>query len=149
MAAGFSCRVEKIPALISSWTNQLKENADKSHDEKVYYYDTAISASGLNFEAINFVKNFEPFGAGNPKPVYLLQDVKVLSVRTIKDKHILITFADDEQSLSGIAFNCIGTEFGNHLLSLNGKTCSFLITADIEFYKDQPRVKIIVEDVII
>ncbi len=52
--------------------------------------DTEIDSKKINFKLFNILRKFEPFGIGNPRPVFLMKNMKVTSVRCVgkDDKHL-------------------------------------------------------------
>jgi len=55
--------------------------------------DGELETSQINWELINEIEKFEPFGIGNPKPLFLLRNVMLLSTTPVgKDgKHVRVS----------------------------------------------------------
>ena len=61
--------------------------------------------------------NCFPFGSGNPEPKFVIENVKSVNNKIIKDKHIKSTLVGEEGSIiKTIAFNSIDNEIGAYLL---------------------------------
>ena len=76
----------------------------------------------------------QPFGKGNPEPSFILTDIKIDSIKYIKDKHILIFFQNDiGNKIKGICFNAKGTILGDHLEKY--KKFNFLISCNLSIDK--------------
>ena len=70
-AMGFKCTTEYIPQVKKIWKD-IKWEAEKPND----YYDCILDISDLNPSIIEEIDvNLEPFGKGNPAPVFLCEDV--------------------------------------------------------------------------
>ena len=149
LAGGMSCEKSKLEDLKQFLKKKIKKSADKSFDSKTVEYDVALSLGGLNIELLEQISQFEPFGIGNEKPVFLIQDVFVKYVNVIKEKHISLSIADEENVETAICFKCIDTELGKFLLSSKGKKISLLATADISEWKEQKRKNIKIEDAVV
>ena len=149
MAGGFSCKKENIEKLKEFFAEYIKDKSKKQFNEKTIYYDTAMSLSGLSIDFVDYISQLEPFGIGNAKPIYLIQDVNVFDVRVLKDKHIMLVIGDEQITQRAICFNCIGTDFGNTLLSSKGKTINILATAESDEWQGKRRLNIRIEDVIV
>ncbi|MFH1046914.1 MAG: single-stranded-DNA-specific exonuclease RecJ [Patescibacteria group bacterium] len=59
--------------------------------------DAELAASQINWELINELQRFEPFGIGNPKPLFLLRDLQLMNVTPVgKDgKHVRLSVRGD------------------------------------------------------
>lgn len=69
-------------------------------------YDLEISPDAVNLVEAMSLEALEPFGEQNSKPVFLLNNLKVNGIRTIgKGKHLKLDFINNDQLLTGIAFN--------------------------------------------
>ena len=149
MAGGFSCKKENIEKLKEFFAEYIKDKSKQQFNKKTIYYDTAMSLSGLSIDFVDYVSQLEPFGIGNAKPIYLIQDVNVFDVKVLKDKHIMLVIGDEQTTQRAICFNCIGTDFGNTLLSSKGKTINILATAESDEWQGKRRLNIKIEDVIV
>ena len=149
LAAGFACKKEKINDLISFLRNEIKIKADENFYSKKKEYDLAISLSGINLNLIKKIENFEPYGIGNPKPLFLLQNTKISFINVIKEKHLLMTLSDENYSTKSFCFNCVGTPLGEFLISSNKKIVSLLASATIDEYNSTQYINIKIEDAVI
>ncbi len=108
MAAGFTVREENIPALrrrLSDWVeaNRTEEGAAALH------VDVALpDASLLTLEAVEELEKLEPFGAGNPKPVFTLPRAALVSMNRVgsEGKHMRLNLRCKSQRLGAIFFSC-------------------------------------------
>ena len=130
-------------------TEKIKLNADINYQNKTEQYDVALTLNGLNLDLVEKVLQFEPFGIGNPKPIFLIQDVVIIQANIIKEKHISVILKDTEITQKAICFNCIGNELGKFLLSASGKKVSLLVTTDLSNFNNKPQISIKIEDAII
>jgi single-stranded-DNA-specific exonuclease len=77
MAAGLSVKAEKIPALRKA----LNEIAARTlHDEDLtsnVMIDTEVRLGELDGEFLDQLKKFEPFGADNPAPLFMVRGVRL------------------------------------------------------------------------
>lgn len=149
LAGGLSCNKEKIIELKQFLKEKIKINADNYFTDKTIKYDVVLSLSGLTDEILEKISKFGPFGSGNPKPMFLIQDVLVEHVDIIKDKHILLSISDNEKVERAICFNVAGTEFGNFLLSSKNSLITVIATAELDEWNGQRRKSIKIEDAIL
>lgn len=146
-ACGFSILLEKLGDFIDFMRGAIKPFADESYNSRCIEYNTAISLSGLTIDLLEQVAQFEPFGAGNARPIFLIQDIVVLNVKVIKDKHISLIISDDNTSGQAMAFNAIGNDIGDFLLSSKGKKINIFANANVDVWNGNKRVGITILDV--
>ncbi len=147
MAAGLKINISNLEKF-KKYLNQSLSSYDKTLFERVDYFDSIISLNDLNLELINSIDQLQPFGKGNPEPIFILKDVNIESIKIIKNKHILIFFENDlGNNIKGICFNSIGTILGDYLEKFNKYKFYFgcSITSD-KFSKDI-RPQLIIKDV--
>ena len=67
---------------------------------------TLILINDLNFKLIESIEKLQPFGKGNPEPIFIIKDIIISSIKMIKNKHILIFFENNlGNRIKGICFN--------------------------------------------
>ncbi len=108
MAAGFSIEEKNIPEFRD---NLVKLAADSLSDVQltpVLRIDLEITLYAINEKLEQSLKEFAPFGIGNPEPTFLTKKLKTLEVKVVgKDKnHIKLKFQDEKgKVLEGIGFD--------------------------------------------
>lgn len=90
MAAGFSIEEKNI--------ERFRKNLEKLADEKlpddllvpVLRIDSELELQQINSELEIILKEFEPFGVGNPEPNFLTKSLEVVEVKSVgkEDKHV-------------------------------------------------------------
>ncbi|MBD1157039.1 single-stranded-DNA-specific exonuclease RecJ [Pelagibacterales bacterium SAG-MED20] len=120
MAAGFTLRKEKLENFKESILKSFNDNG--LHKMNINNYDAEISSHAFNKEFYKEIKKIEPFGNGNPDPVFLIKDLKIIKTTILNNKHIsLILKSKTGFSIKSISFNSIGTKLGDHLLNYKKK----------------------------
>jgi len=114
-AAGFSLKNKKdLPEI----EKQLLEIAAKELTGKDLRPKLDIEAeldlNELNWELFDQIEKFEPFGAANPKPVFLVKNLKVETIKTVgqDNKHLKLFLKQDNMVKS---FGAIGFGFGHKI----------------------------------
>ncbi len=107
MAAGFSIEGKNIALL----RNNLEEVAQSEISEENLVpelkVDAEITLEEINADLLDLVKEFEPFGIGNPEPVFLTKSLEVVAVRLVgkENNHIKLTLKNKAGLiLEGIGF---------------------------------------------
>ncbi|MFA6250324.1 MAG: single-stranded-DNA-specific exonuclease RecJ [Candidatus Shapirobacteria bacterium] len=82
-AAGFSIESKNIPILkkkLTSHLNLMLQSHDQTPSIEV---DSLMKLSAVTLKNIYALQSLEPFGLGNPKPLFLFKNLKIISKRII------------------------------------------------------------------
>ena len=105
MAAGFTVRRESF----ADFTRRLYAHVEESMDGKaaasMLDVDAEIALSDVQFPLLQELDQLQPFGMGNPEPIFLSQGLSVLEHRVVGDDHLkLVVRQGDSAPLAGIGF---------------------------------------------
>lgn len=108
MAAGLGLQKENIDI----FRNAINKSASSIDPDDFIPKDKVmgiLSSEDIDFELLNLLQSFEPYGEANPFPSFLLKHAEVLSIKTIgKDKsHCRITlkqYPHDKKTLELVLF---------------------------------------------
>ena len=143
LAAGFSISVENIPLLKDFLRNEIKYDCKP----KTFDVDAIVNLSDLSRDFVNNMNGISPFGQGNPSPIFVISDVKVICSRILKDQHISVILSDDfGNTLKGISFRCMGTALEDALLNSRSKL-KILGELCISVWKDKQSLNLLIRDV--
>ncbi|MBO4423013.1 MAG: single-stranded-DNA-specific exonuclease RecJ [Clostridia bacterium] len=69
------------------------------------YADTELCGEDISMQLVNDLSGLEPFGEGNPVPLFLITDVQLTEIIPLKEgKHTRLCFTKDGKLFSGIYF---------------------------------------------
>ena len=77
MAAGFEVLADQLDALRTRFGAAVRAQQEAGADMAPLLLDGECSADEWTIDAVNALKRLEPFGQGNPEPVFLLRDAQV------------------------------------------------------------------------
>ncbi|MBX3244760.1 MAG: single-stranded-DNA-specific exonuclease RecJ [Acidobacteria bacterium] len=145
-AAGMKLSSDKIPEL----SRRLSEHAEKTlTDEDLVpdlQIDAAVSTATLSLELVRELRLLEPFGMGNPKPVFATDGLILRFEPTvIKDKHLKLHLGDSE----GRRFEAIwwdGVERSMRQTLRQGSRIELAYTATENVWQGNSRLQLVVED---
>ncbi|MCX6744758.1 MAG: single-stranded-DNA-specific exonuclease RecJ [Candidatus Parcubacteria bacterium] len=111
-AAGFTMKSRKYIADFKKRIMQIAEDQLKGQDlSPKLEIEGELNLGDLTWELFEQIEKFEPFGMGNPKPIFLVKNLKVENVRTVgnDNKHLKLFLKHDNMVKS---FEAIGFGMG-------------------------------------
>ncbi len=106
-AVGFSMPAAQIPALRAHLDAYARERLTEADFEPVLNIDSELPLRRISPEMFACLSRLEPFGIGNPEPVFAARGVRLMAPpKPIKDKHVKLRLAaadEDEASLNEVA----------------------------------------------
>ncbi len=93
-AAGFSMPSERIPQLRSHLDGYARERLTLADFEPILHYDAELPLELVTPDFFQLLERLQPFGVGNPEPVFAACGVRLLGApRIFKEKHVKLKFA--------------------------------------------------------
>ena len=148
MAGGFSIKVENIKRFKDFIFKKLKKNNLELSKEKPLYLDSIISPAAINIDFYNKVNLLSPFGSGNPEPKFILENMRSLNSKIVKNKHIkFVLIGQDGSTIKGIAFNSVENEIGAYLLKKGSNLFDIAGKLSLNEWKGESNVEFIIDDI--
>ena len=146
MAAGLKIDYKKLNSF-KKFLEESFEKFEKKLFEKIINYDLIISVNDINHMLLSSLEKLQPFGKGNPEPHFIVSDLKIDSIKIIKDKHILIFFENDlGEKIKGICFNSVGTMLGDYLENYRNFNLYFGCTVTPDKFSRENGPQLIIKD---
>ena len=106
-AAGFTVRRDNL-AELTTRINELASNLvlDDRY-EKIVAVDAEVRLVDMDQRCVDWLKRLEPWGIGNPQPVFMSRRVEVVDFRYMgnENQHIKFTVKQEDSSWVALAFN--------------------------------------------
>jgi single-stranded-DNA-specific exonuclease len=104
MAAGLSLDEDNLDTFIADFENAASSMLSEDDLVPASYYDCEISLSTLTPSLLKELETLNPFGAGNPQPVFVARNCRVFSLRVLGEKHLKFNVEQDGCQIECIAF---------------------------------------------
>lgn len=142
LAAGLSLNRKDF----EKFKNMINEYAEKNiKDEDLIptiNIDLKLEDSQLNIEDVEELKLLEPFGQSNEEPIFMITNLKVVSIKTLSDGKHLKLYLKNQNYLDAIGFN-LG-ERANELKI--GDTIDILGNLNINEFNNTKKVQMLLKD---
>lgn len=144
LAAGLSLDADKVEPFREKINERAKEYLNGASFTQKIYIDYDLTADMVNLENIKALEVLEPYGVGNPKPVFSLKNVTVKDVTSLSEgRHIKLKIRSANKEIEVLGFN-MGEYFG--LLTEND-TIDIAGSLDINSYRGFEKAQIILKDI--
>ena len=144
LAAGFSIDKSKIKDFEKFINNKFKENNIFINNK----YISKISLNAVNVDFYNDLKKLAPFGSGNPNPIFLIENVKIIKPQLLKNKYVSFYIKSKFGKLiQGFSFNILESAIKRTLL-YSKKELSLIVQIKENNWKNKKKLQLILLDVI-
>ena len=104
-AVGCSLPVEKIPELRSRLDAFARERLTPQDFIPILHYDAEISLDEVKHDFWLLLQKLEPFGSGNPVPVFIARNTKLVQpARVLKEKHLKLRVVTNDRNSNANKF---------------------------------------------
>ena len=141
LAAGFSVEREKIPAFRAAINAYAAKKGDVYPTLTI---DCRLNPAHLSAEILQSLALMEPFGAGNPQPVFGLFDVVIQTVKPIgSNKHIRVTVTKNGVTVPTVFFGQTQETFPYYA----GDAVDLAVKAEKNEYMGETRLSLQIRDI--
>jgi single-stranded-DNA-specific exonuclease len=145
-AAGMSMKAENIDKLRKQLNDYAVANLTPQQLIPELTIDAVVTSETLSLKLVEDLSAFEPFGAGNPKPVFLTRDLRLQDEPWVmKDKHLKLKLADN----AGKQFEAVwwdGVERSKGQTLKPDSRIELAYVAEANTWQGNTRLQLVVED---
>lgn len=108
-AGGFTIATEKLPELRAVLESAAREQLGEDEVEAELVIDAQLRLADIGPTLYRWLDLLEPFGAGNPRPVFWTPRLVIRDARLVGTGHLKLWLADSDRACPAIGFG-MGTE---------------------------------------
>ena len=146
-AAGFTIETERIPEFKEAMWKAISRVHDTANlPKKILNVECPLLPSHITVATLEQIDRFRPYGIGNPRPLWLLENVTIASAKPLgqEEKHLSISIAEKPE-LKLLLWNAADKK--PHLGV--GNIVSLVVEIDRNEWKGKVSVQVVVRDIII
>ncbi len=129
-AAGLAVEVDKIEEFRTKFNRVVKESLTEDELLPEIHIDSLLRLSEITPKFLRIIEEFSPFGPGNMRPVFLSEDVQLVSnPRIVGTNHLVFSL---RQNNSEKVFDCIGFNMGEYCELLSGNNANLDVVYTID-----------------
>ncbi len=145
-AAGMTMKTENIEAASKMLNDHAA--ATLTADELIpdLQIDALVSSKTLDLKLIEELSGFEPFGAGNPKPIFVTRDLVIRDDPIVmKEKHLKLRLVDgNRRQFEAVWWD--GVDKSKRQTLEPGSRIEIAYTAEVNSWQGNNRLQLVVED---
>ncbi len=141
LAAGLGMEADKVDEFRRR-INEYAKATEPIMPVPELHMDFRLVPSQIDVAKLDLLDRLEPYGAGNPQPVFCLYNMTVESVIAVAAKHSKLTLSKDGVCLTAIRFGVSPDTLGMK----TGDRIHLAVTLDRNEYRGNVSVSIIVKD---
>ncbi len=107
LAAGFSLEEENLEPLKLALQKYMEEHFTEEDFKKRLKVDSEIDLSMINFDLMELLKKFEPFGPANEEPIFLIKNARLTEIKKIgqNKNHLSLMISQGNFKFKGLFFS--------------------------------------------
>jgi single-stranded-DNA-specific exonuclease len=143
-AAGFALPAERIGELETRFERQARAVLAPDDLEPALRVDAEVRLAELDWKLYEEVRRLEPYGFGNPTPVFVARDARLVAPpRILKEKHLKLKVAQ-----GAAAYDALGWNMAEQTLGLAaGQRVDLAFALDENTFQDVTTLQLAVRDV--
>ncbi|MBF0612425.1 MAG: single-stranded-DNA-specific exonuclease RecJ [Magnetococcales bacterium] len=145
-AVGLSMAAERLEEFAIAFDARLRHTYPAETFWPLLTVDSEISLAQADRRLVEHIQRFQPFGMGNPEPIFVLHGVKVSFTRLLNERHVKCVLTDEMgHRLEAIAFRCWPGLLGEGLLK-SGSTLDVAGVISLNRFRGEERIQMVIKD---
>ena len=143
-AAGLSIKEENFASFKQAFEAIVADNIQDDSLLPEVEYDLEIDIDTVDQKFLNLVKQMEPFGPGNPQPIFYTSNLRCTGPRVLKDRHLKFQCLQSRgPSIDGIGFGL--SEF--YPTVSNGAVFQACYSIEENYFNGQVKLQLRIKDI--
>lgn len=142
LAAGLTIFEKNINIFANELNNYIQ--CECVHEFNEIDLDAFVHVGDISFELYDEICRFEPFGAGNPKPVLAINDADLKNIRKVgkAGNHVSFVLSKNGKEVAVIGFGKI-----NLLEKLLSKPSAYVVTLSLNEFNGKKTIQLVLQNV--
>jgi len=142
-AAGFALPAGRIAELEARFEERARAALRPEDLEPTQHIDGELSLQEVDWKLLEEVQRLEPFGSGNPKPVFAARKVRLAAPpRVLKEKHLKLRVTQGGEAFDALAWR----QAGRSRELESGRSLDLAFTLDANVYQGVSSLQLILRD---
>jgi single-stranded-DNA-specific exonuclease len=145
-AAGMKIKHENIPSFLTRLNEYAAITIEEDNLVPELQIDALLTSKSLDLALVEELSMFEPFGAGNPKPIFVTRGLTIRDEPYVmKEKHLkLRLFDEDGRPFEAVWWDGVERSTGQTLKPTTGIEIAYVAEANV--WQGNTRLQLVVQD---
>ena len=139
-AAGCTLKASNIEALAEGLEEIARKELREEDLVPAIDIDAEVSLPELTFDIVSDLRSMEPFGSGNPEPLFYCGNLEVVHSRVIKERHLKLKVRQGGTMMEAIGFGL------SDIHPLEGRTVNMVFTPEINEWNGYKTIQLRITD---
>ncbi|MDP6387970.1 MAG: single-stranded-DNA-specific exonuclease RecJ [Candidatus Pacebacteria bacterium] len=148
-SGGFSVSVENVHNLEDVLCGSYEKMKINNSEDIKEFIDKKLLIDDVNWDTYKIIEQLAPFGIGNPKPLFLFENIEITEVRHFgrEEGHLQLSFENSNgKKINAIGFFVKSNSFGANLDK--GRKINLIATMEKSTFRNFPELRLRIVDVI-
>ena len=149
-AAGFSLEEKNLILFRDALQKLANENISEEDMSAVIDIDSELEDKDLTLENAEWLEKFEPFGLGNSRPVFLVEDCTIIDKKLIgrEKQHVKLILSTGTQNIYSKKFEAIHFNASNSYEKIQpGDRIDIVFSLEINSWNNHRKVQLKIKDI--
>ncbi|MCG6916950.1 MAG: single-stranded-DNA-specific exonuclease RecJ [Deltaproteobacteria bacterium] len=110
LAAGLGLTQSQLTEFFPAFEEAVKEGITSKDITKTRKVDAVVHLEEITPELMTYLERMQPYGVGNPEPIFCCRDFQVEDSRVLKGSHLRLRLRQDKARFTGIGFNLLESD---------------------------------------
>jgi single-stranded-DNA-specific exonuclease len=143
-AAGIRIHREQVPRFEESLNRLAREQLTMADRTPLLRIDAEVRLQEIDDPLLQFIEQLEPFGEGNPQPMFLARGVEIVGAPSLvgrEQQHLRLTFRQGGRLLRGIGF-----AMSERLTQAKTGVVDIAFTPQRHVWKERAELQLVIRD---
>jgi len=146
LAAGLTIEKNKFKTFVEFINDQLILKKQEIRTKK---YLSKIDLSAVNLKFLDELNLLEPYGSFNAKPLFLIENLKILKSSILKNKYInCLLNSSSGKTINAISFSLIDSEISKILLNYKNRV-NIIAEINLNIWNSRKSLQLNIQDIIL
>ena len=141
-AGGFALKKDNLKSFEQAFLELASKRLSPEDLRPTQRVDVEISLSEIDYDFVASLSCLEPFGYGNPAPVFFSSDLEIESVKDLSGDHLKLLLSGPDKTVSAVAW-----KFAGHPLLVKGNRVSVAYVPEINTWNGVSSVQLNLKEV--
>jgi len=142
-AAGLTMPIDNIKDFANQFEDEVRKRISPDSLKPMLSIDQKISLTKITMDFYKIIRQMEPFGPGNPAPLFIAEKVMCKNARIVGENHLKLSLTQEgSASIDAIAFR-----MSTHLDAVLNNPFNIAFHIELNEYQGNQNLQLVIKDI--